>query len=742
MLFRSGQLRETLPDKYAAVIAVYGNAEDAGRPLEFRVWDADPGIEYNAYPSIYDAEPLFGEGSTIGTFAEPELLLIDPTKDRARYIPVNGAGDGGGGYTWLSFNSEEPDNSVDAMLRAITAPQDGDILKTRDQSAGYVEGLGWYSLNGLDTIQPEDGYLLYLNGPDDTLRITGRNATYSTIELENGWNLIGFPLQEEMPINDALQITPGNAGNEIKTVPQNSAPELANQTAMYLAAQGMWVASPSMNVLRPNYAYQLKADDTALLEYPGAASGLQGGVGLRHSQPLPKTDPADPGTWQVDPSQYPTSMVLTATLHFDSTLSSDPQDRVAAFVNGACRGTAQLGEVAALGQYMAAMLIYGEAGDAEIELLLYDASKDQVYRCTSTLEFVPDGIAGSFGQPLPLHNAAFAVWFETEAGYCAADTTAKAEITWWNGLEPPISYSWSNGQVGPLLTEVTPGTYTVTLTDAIGLSVADSVTIGLKPGGVPKPEIGYPQGGVLCLGAAASVEAYHPVPDAQVHWTSAAGESATGAVWAVDSLAGDWAGTAVAVVRGCPSDSVSFCIEAQQPSAAFSRIADSAALAGQPVVFRADTLAEDWQYEWDFGDGGTATGPWVQYIYPVAGTYESQLRVQDAMDCTHQSAQWVEVQAPTAQVLTNSGPAPQMSATPNPFDEVLTIQLDAPAAGRYHLEIRNYQGQLIWATHWQGQGQQQWKLPLQVPDGYYLLQMTANGGHALNLPILKQNQHH
>lgn len=735
-----GQLREILPGEYAAVIAVYGNAEDAGRPLQFRVWDADPGIEYNAYPGIYEAKPVFGEGSTIGTFAEPELLLIDPAKNRARYIPVNGAGDGGGGYTWLSFNSEEPDNSVNAVLRELQAPQDGDILKTRDQSAGYVEGLGWFSLNGLDTIQPEDGYLLYLNGPDDTLRVTGRDAAYSIIELDNGWNLIGFPLQQEMGINEALQITPSDAGEEIKTVPQ--APGLNNQFAMYDASAGMWLASNNMQYLRPNYAYQLKANDMAFLDYPGATDGLQGGTGLRQAQPLPKANPADPSTWQVDPSQYPSSMVLTATVHFDSIVSIDPQDRVAAFINGVCRGTAQLGEITALDQFMVAMLIYGSAGDEEIELLLYDASADRVYRCTDTFEFIPDGIAGSFGQPLSLYNSPAGVWFETREGYCAADTTAGAEITWWSGLEPPLTFTWSNGQEGAALTGVSPGIYHITLTDGLGLSLTDSVTIGLRPEGVPVPEIGYPQGTAICLGAPASVEAYHAMADATVHWNSTTEGFSTGVTWAQDSLNSHWSGTAVAMLHGCPSDSVAFYIEVVQPSATFSRITDSVALTGHPVVFSADTLAADWHYEWDFGDGTTATGPVVQHTYPVPGNYISELRVQDALDCTHRSAQWVEVQAPTAQELVPSGPMPKIIVMPNPFDEVLTITLQAPKADTYHLDIRNYQGQLLWEGHWQGQGQQQWRLPLQVPNGYYLVRMITGAGHTVTLPVLKQNQHH
>ncbi|MCB0570280.1 MAG: hypothetical protein KDC66_10970, partial [Phaeodactylibacter sp.] len=55
---------------YAAYMAVYGDAADAGKPIEFRVWDASAGKEYNARPTSTDTIH-FANNTVVGTFLNP-----------------------------------------------------------------------------------------------------------------------------------------------------------------------------------------------------------------------------------------------------------------------------------------------------------------------------------------------------------------------------------------------------------------------------------------------------------------------------------------------------------------------------------------------------------------------------------------------------------------------------------------------------------------------------------------------
>ena len=286
----------TQSGQYGAYMLVYGDPEDEGLPLEFRVWDASEGIEYNGYP----ADSIFFEaGRIVGSFGEPEILTINKPRDRARYIPVNGEADGDGGLTWLSFNNKEGNMLVGDQLRELKFLQNGDVIKTASSSAGYVEGVGWISVDGLDTIRAEEGYILFLNGPDDTIRVTGFDATFEPIVLQDGWNLIGYPLQDTLDINMALDQLPGvSNGDFIKTVAQD--PTLdglsTNMVAQYdgmTTNQWLFGQGSGMEVMRPNFAYQIRVDQNSTLFYPGYNNALMGNTSSSqqrspgaHSPPL------------------------------------------------------------------------------------------------------------------------------------------------------------------------------------------------------------------------------------------------------------------------------------------------------------------------------------------------------------------------------------------------------------------------------------------------------------------------
>ena len=70
---------------YNAYITVNGHSsEPDSLPLEFRIWDADNGIEYDGTPG---QDLVFLADEVRGTTSNPVVLKVDPSKDRARYIP-------------------------------------------------------------------------------------------------------------------------------------------------------------------------------------------------------------------------------------------------------------------------------------------------------------------------------------------------------------------------------------------------------------------------------------------------------------------------------------------------------------------------------------------------------------------------------------------------------------------------------------------------------------------------------
>ncbi|MFT6806881.1 MAG: archaellum component FlaG (FlaF/FlaG flagellin family) [Saprospiraceae bacterium] len=71
---------------YAAYLTIFGQAADEGKTLDFRIWDASEGNEYDGHPSN---AIMFEANDIIGNTAVPRMLTVDRENDQARYIPLN-----------------------------------------------------------------------------------------------------------------------------------------------------------------------------------------------------------------------------------------------------------------------------------------------------------------------------------------------------------------------------------------------------------------------------------------------------------------------------------------------------------------------------------------------------------------------------------------------------------------------------------------------------------------------------
>lgn len=733
--------------QYAAYMLIYGdNPDDQNKPLSFRVWDASEGIEYNARPTSMDTL-RFNDAVSIGTFRDPEILSVDRSRDRARYIPLNGEEDGGGRLTWFSVNSREPDMSVDAQLRELKFLRNGDVIKTAASSAGYVEGLGWISTNGLDSLRPEEGYIISLAGLDDTIRVTGRDAMYGPIVLAQGWNLIGYPLQDTLGINAALDGLLGPSNNDlIRTVAQDpSLPGLSiNMLSQYDNGVGEWLfgIGSGMEVMRPNFAYQLRVGQATTLLYPGATPFSGGSTSLRQSGSAPPKaafSPSDPSTWTVDPSAYPSSMIVTGTVSFDGELSADSGDLVAAFVNGECRGVSPIYEISALGSHLATLFVYGAQPGEEVQILLYRASEDQVYLHRERLPFEPNGLTGSFGSPYAFENQAMGAVYETAHVYCEADSSGSLSATMVSGLEPPYAYTWSTGEAGPALSGLPAGWYHLTVTGGMGLAYQDSVEVKNLNVEIPAPELVLPASPV-CLGSDLLLQATPPNEGATVYWATAEGEwLQDGPALLVENLQEDYLAYAYTLYRGCESAGAEASVTAYEPDADFSYQPAQDVQVGMQVQFEPAEALESQSYQWSFGDGLWSTEARPEHAYSLPGVYGVELQLTDSAGCTAQRASDIWVEALSRSLSLDAGLL-RLEAWPNPFSYRLEASVELPVAGAYRLSLFNAAGQEVWSQGYDwAAGKQSVSVESRAPDGLYLLRLDDGQGHRLALPLIKQS---
>lgn len=731
----------TQSGQYGAYMLVYGDPEDEGSPLEFRVWDASAGIEYNGYP----ADSVFFEaGQIIGSFGDPEILTVNKPRDRARYIPVNGAEDDGG-LTWLSFNNKEGSMLVEQQLRELKFLQNGDIIKTASSSAGYVEGVGWISVDGLDTIQAEEGYILFLNGPDDTIRVTGFDANYGPIILENGWNLIGYPLQDTVGLNTALnQLLGVSNGDFIKTVAQDpTLPGLStNMAAQYdeMSSQWLFGTGSGMEIMRPNFAYQVRVDQNSTLFYPGYSNALMGNTGGgQQRSPSAPFSPADPSTWQVDPSQYPSNMIVTGTLHFDGVQSYDENDRVAAFVNGECRGVSPLYEVAPLDESLANLFVYGNSGGDEVQILLYDASEDQVYLHTEALVFQPNATIGAFSEPYRFENQPISAAYAVEHTYCEADTLGAIEVSFVGGLQAPYQYQWSTGQAGMRVEGLQAGEYTVTITGQAGIQLVDTVRVLNEQIPIPTPTVETDVGTRLCLGS--DLVGYAVAPDAMstVQWHDEEGNLLQdGPTLLVEDLQAGFTAYAKTLYRGCLSEGVGLEVEVYLPEAGFATAPQAGVTTETEVEFIPEQIEAANAYRWAFGDGSQSNDMQPIHQYELPGLYDISLEVSDSVGCSNSSAFSLWVETATHVLELESGKM-SLEAMPNPFSQVLRVAVEVPEPGSYELVLSGMKGELLkrYTFDWSA-GPQQAELDVRAPDGVYLLTLQHQNGARVVVPVVKQ----
>jgi hypothetical protein len=339
---------------YRAYIPVSGSSADIGKDIDFRIWDASTGREYDGHPRIsmtYSANAVFG------TTVTPQILDINTLKDSARYIPLKK------GWNWLAFNTDPATTDIDNMLKSLSCSA-GDIIKTQTGSASYsASKKSWIALSGgLSTLSSEDGYMLSLS-KDDTLRISGVDARSTTTVLSKGWNLIGNISQSPQPIATAYQFF--NLSN--KAILKNDV-----QVAEYDSATKTWNGFTS---LIPNKSYLL----------------MNGKIGTVTK----RSDDKDSLCNKFDVRSYEKSMNIFAIIKLDGTEMRNSTDKVRALVNGECRGQASLQYNAKLDRYVMDLMVYANNENETLTFKIIRANGQEY-----TMKF-KDTFAqnGSFGHP-------------------------------------------------------------------------------------------------------------------------------------------------------------------------------------------------------------------------------------------------------------------------------------------------------------------------------------------------------
>ena len=273
------------------------------------------------------------------------------------------------GWNWVSHNQDDALTSdkleIDNVDRVLT--QIGEIY--RDPKLGFTGNIEDVNATDAFKVHTTDAGNLQLGG-------VMFNPYFSPVELRQGWNWLGYPLDKEITVEDAFSFMESEKDDIVTS--------LEDGYSQYDGEQ--WIGT--LNTLIPGRGYMFKsASDKELAYNIFAAAAL--------SANATNEIPSDDMSWKHDTHSYPNVMCVTADLYNKDVKVGAGEYLVGAFVDGECRG---------VGEYVGNTLFLSVHGDKNVEvtLLAMNTESGVVYDITEKIVFTQD-VVGSVSMPYPLH---------------------------------------------------------------------------------------------------------------------------------------------------------------------------------------------------------------------------------------------------------------------------------------------------------------------------------------------------
>jgi hypothetical protein len=111
-------------------------------------------------------------------------------------------------------------------------------------------------------------------------------------------------------------------------------------------------------------------------------------------------------SWSVDENNFQYTMSFVAFLNIEGTTLSSENDKVAAFVNGECRGVANLVYVQSKNRYYAYLIVFSNTGNETINFKVYDSTNDNLVDIDKNIPFEINAHYGDLFQAFSLASPA------------------------------------------------------------------------------------------------------------------------------------------------------------------------------------------------------------------------------------------------------------------------------------------------------------------------------------------------
>ena len=284
------------------------------------------------------------------------------------------------GWNWVSsYITEFNDEGLAMLTNNLDQYENGNGngKQIKNNKASLTYSGSYYVWSGtLSAVSVKEMYKINVVA-GQTFTYNGSYVNYDLCEipLYKGWNYIGYPVNEEMPLADALANLDAKEGDMIKA---------QNGTAIY-TKEG-WL-SFDLTTLFPGegYMYENTSDQIKVLRYTTKKSSATTETNNRSSK-----------YWTVDATQYSSNMTMIAMTDVEG-----GNYEVAAFVNGEVRGSSRPVYVESLDAYILILTISGDDVE-EMTFRYYDITTGEEVEFSNRMNYSSDAVVGSIAEPYVL----------------------------------------------------------------------------------------------------------------------------------------------------------------------------------------------------------------------------------------------------------------------------------------------------------------------------------------------------
>jgi hypothetical protein len=353
-------------DEYFVYLNIFSNSS-SGEDISFKIWDATTGKIYQATLDGALTYP-FIQNEVVGFKSAP--VIFESTHYIEQTVALNK------GWSWISLYAQDADMADLNALTAGLSLSSNDIVKGQLYFDVYDARSGWTgSLTNSGGLRNTTMYKVKLSTAN-TLVLGGDEVdiTQWSTEIATGWNWLGYPLSNNVSINEALALFDATEGDVIK-----------NQRAFAIYDPVVGWSGP-LQYMFAGEGYMLKAGIVQPFTYPDIFRSNRGGR-------TKENQVASVDGWAT----YGQNMNIVAEISTDESYDT----LFAMDARGIERGRAPVVDYD--GRKISFITLFGEAVPDDLRFYLSNA--DVTMSTSAHVTFVPDMIMGTLREPFMLHLA-------------------------------------------------------------------------------------------------------------------------------------------------------------------------------------------------------------------------------------------------------------------------------------------------------------------------------------------------